>query len=68
MFTNVLMAVVDNPDLPAALSTALEKAFKAVAANVTDVIIIALPVGLGIMAITLSTRLGIRYFKSITKG
>ena len=63
-----LMETVTAPGLPSAIDTSLTKAFNDVATNVTDVVKIALPIGLGIMAITLSIKLGVRFFKSITKG
>ena len=64
----VLMETVTAPGLPSAIETSLTKAFNEVATNVTDVIKIALPIGLGVMAITLSIKLGVRFFKSVTKG
>ena len=64
----VLMETVTAPGLPSAIETSLTKAFNEVATNVVDVIKIALPIGLGVMAITLSIKLGVRFFKSVTKG
>lgn len=50
-----------------AMTTAIGTAFTAVKTDVCTVIEKALPVGLGIMAITLAITLGVRFFKKVSK-
>lgn len=50
------------------LITALGTAFNGVSANVMDIIEVALPVGVGIVAAIFAIKYGIRFFKSIAKG
>lgn len=47
------------------LSTALSTAFTAVQTGVTDIVTLALPVGLAIMGLMLAIRIGINFFRSI---
>lgn len=49
------------------LSTTLTTAFNSVQTGVTDIITIALPPALGIMALILALRIGIRFFKGASK-
>lgn len=49
------------------MKEAFSTAFNAIKADVTSVVITALPVGLGIMGLFLAVRLGINFFRSIAR-
>lgn len=49
------------------LQTAMETAFGAVKTDVLGVVTKALPIGLGIAGIFIAVRLGIKFFKGVTK-
>lgn len=49
------------------LTTAFTTAITAVQTDVTGLVTVALPIGLGIMGLFLAIRLGIRFFGSIAK-
>lgn len=49
------------------MQQAFTTAFNAVKADVSSVVVTALPVGLGIMGLFLAVRLGISFFRSIAR-
>lgn len=51
--------------MDATLVTTFETALQSVQTSVNSMVSVALPVGLGIMALFLSIRLGIGFFRSI---
>ena len=51
-----------------ALKTALGTAFTGVNTNVMDILGVALPAAIGIMATILAIKIGIRFFKSVSHG
>lgn len=50
------------------LTTALSTAFAGVQTNVMDILGVALPAAIGIVATVLAIKIGIRFFKSISNG
>ena len=52
-------------NVTAGMTTALQTAFGAVQTDVVSVITTALPYALGIMALTVALRIGIKFFKGI---
>ena len=50
------------------VTTALQTAFNSVETDVLGIIEIAVPAALGIMAIILAIRIGIRFFRTVAKG
>jgi hypothetical protein len=50
-------------------SNALQTGFQSIVSEVTGTILIALPIGLGLIGLVLAIRFGIRWFKSlVSKG
>jgi len=49
------------------VTEALTTAFTAIAADVTSVILLALPIALGVIGLVVAVRFGIRWFRSILR-
>lgn len=45
------------------MTNAMTTAFKGISSDVTDIVVIALPVALGIVGLFLAVKLGIKFFK-----
>lgn len=50
------------------LVTALTTAFSGVNTNVMEILGVALPAGIGIVATVLAVKIGIKFFKNIASG
>lgn len=54
--------------MDSALKTALETAFTGIKTDALAVIAVALPAALGIVSVFMVVRLGIKFFKSVSKA
>ncbi len=55
-------------NLDSGMTGAITSAFDTVKSDIISIIVIALPVALGIMGLTLAIKKGIQFFKTSTRG
>lgn len=63
----VLISFAESAETGNALMTAFKTGIEAVKTDVTGFATVALPVGLGIMALFMAVRYGIKFFKTVSK-
>lgn len=63
----LLAAETGSGALTEAMKTALTNAFTAVSDDFMSVVAIALPVALGMVAVTMAVKYGVNFFKSVSK-